>query len=163
MLLEEKYIRNQNFKLQLRLKNKNAESEKNYQNLSRLIFKFQENLIWKISGCFWRGPRRRPLNAENFFIDDNDIFDSEEISNADREFIIDPINRTNLIADAKKFVKGSNDSKMEIFIVKNKIEKKVQMLIDDDKKRENTSVKNSLMKKVKIKNEFEGEQKNTKR
>ena len=36
---------------------------------------------------------------ENFFIDDNDIFDSEEISNADREFIIDLINRTNFIAD----------------------------------------------------------------
>ena len=49
--------------------------------------------------------------------------------------------------------------KWKLFIVKNKIEMNVQMLIDDDKKRENTSVKNSLMKKVKIKNEFEGEQK----
>ena len=123
----------------------------------------RESDIKKVQDVFDEVKEEEPLNVENFFIDDNDIFDSEEISNADREFIIDPINRTNLIADAKKFVKGSNDSKMEIFIVKNKIEKKVQMLIDDDKKRENTSVKNSLMKKVKIKNEFEGEQKNTKR
>ena len=51
---------------------------------------------------------------ENFFIDDNDIFDSEEISNAYREFIIDFINRTNFIADAKKFVEESNASKMEV-------------------------------------------------
>ena len=51
---------------------------------------------------------------ENFFIDDNDIFDSEEISNAYREFIIDFINRTNFIADAKKFVEESNASKMKV-------------------------------------------------
>ena len=54
---------------------------------------------------------------ENFIIDDNDIFDSEEISNADREFIIDlinRINRTNFIADAQRFVEGSNVPKMEI-------------------------------------------------
>ena len=54
------------------------------------------------------------LNIENFFIDDNDIFDSEGISNVDREFIIDLINRTNFVADAKKFVEESNESKMEI-------------------------------------------------
>ena len=45
-----------------------------------------------------------PINAEIFFTDDNDIFDSEEISNADSEFIIDLIKRTNFIADAKRFV-----------------------------------------------------------
>ena len=38
-----------------------------------------------------------PLNVENFFIDDNYIFEDEEISNADRTFIIDPINRSNLL------------------------------------------------------------------
>ena len=42
------------------------------------------------------------------------------------------------------------------------IEKKEQMLIDNDEMRENASVENSLMKKVKIKNEFEGEQKKKK-
>ena len=51
---------------------------------------------------------------ENFFIDDNDTFDSEEISNPDSEFIIDLINRTNFIADAKRFVEKSNVPKMEI-------------------------------------------------
>ena len=39
-----------------------------------------------------------------------------------------------------------------------KIEKKEQMLIDDNEKRENAWVENSLMKKVKIKNQFEEEQ-----
>ena len=62
-----------------------------------------------------------PLNVENFFIDDNDIFDSEEISNEDMEFIIDLFTRTNFIANAKKFVEESNASKMEIFIPKKKI------------------------------------------
>ena len=38
-----------------------------------------------------------------------------------------------------------------------KIEKKEQMSIDDDKKRENASIEDSLMKKVKTKNEFEEE------
>ena len=42
------------------------------------------------------------MNVENFFIDDNDIFDSEEISNVDGEFIIDLINGTNFIVNTKK-------------------------------------------------------------
>ena len=75
-------------------------------------------------------------------------------------FFIDLINRTNFIADAKKFIEKSNASKIEIFHPEEKkIEKKEQMSIDDDQKRENASVENNLMKKVKIKNEFEGEQK----
>ena len=47
-----------------------------------------------------------PINVEDFFIDDSDIFDSEEISNADRECIIDFINR--------RFDEESNVPKMEI-------------------------------------------------
>ena len=54
-----------------------------------------------------------PINAEIFFTDDNDIFDSEEISNADSEFIIDLIKRTNFIADSKRFVEESNTPKLE--------------------------------------------------
>ena len=46
-----------------------------------------------------------------------------------------------------------------LILKKKKIEKKEQILIDNDEKRENAIVENSLMKKVKIKNEFEGEQK----
>ena len=45
-------------------------------------------------------------DIESLFIGDNDIFDCDEISGADREFIMDLINRTTFIADAKKFVDG---------------------------------------------------------
>ena len=100
-----------------------------------------------------------PLNDENFLIDDNDFFDSEEISNTDKEFITDFINRTNFNTYAKKFVEESNESKMEIVhSEEKKIEKKEQMSIDNDKKGQNVSAENSLMKKVKTKNEFEGGQ-----
>ena len=96
-----------------------------------------------------------PLNVENLFIDDNDIFDSKVISNADREYITDLINRANVIANAKKLIEESNVSKMEIVYPEEKrIEKKEQMSIDDDEKRQNASAEKSLMKKVKIKNEF---------
>ena len=98
-----------------------------------------------------------PLNVENLFIDDNDILDSKVISNADREYITDLINRANVIANAKKLIEESNVSKMEIVYPEEKrIEKKEQMSIDDDEKRQNASAEKSLMKKVKIKNEFEG-------
>ena len=120
----------------------------------------RESDIKKVQDVFDEVKEEEPLNVENFFIDDNDIFESEEISNADRKFIIDLINRTNFIADVKKFVEESNGSKMEIVHPEEKnIEKKEQMLIDNDEKRENGRIENSLMKKVKINNEFEGEQK----
>ena len=112
----------------------------------------RESDIKKHQHAFGEVKEEEPLNVENLFIDDNDIFDSAEISNADRKFIIDLINKTNCIDDAKKFVEESNESKIEIvYPEEKKIEKKEQMLIDDDEKRENVSVENSLMKKVKIK------------
>ena len=74
----------------------------------------RESDIQKIQDVFDEVKEEEPLNVENFFIDDNDIFDSEDISNVDREFIIDLINRTNFIVDAKKFAEESNESKMEI-------------------------------------------------
>ena len=43
--------------------------------------------------------------------------------------------------------------------MREKIQKKEQMSINDDKKIKNASFKNSLIKKVKIKNEFENRQK----
>ena len=70
--------------------------------------------INKVQNIFDEVKEEERLNVENFFIDDNDSFNSEEISNADREFIIDLNNRTNFIANAKKFVEESNKSKMEI-------------------------------------------------
>ena len=54
----------------------------------------RESDIKKVQDVFDEFKEEEPLNAENFFIDDNDICDSEEISNADREFIIDVVNRT---------------------------------------------------------------------
>ena len=82
---------------------------------TRLIFNFlRESDIKKVQDVLDEVREEEPLNVENFFIGDNNVFDSEEISNADREFIIDLINRTNFIADAKKFVEESNASKMEV-------------------------------------------------
>ena len=74
----------------------------------------RESDIKKVQDIFDEVKEEEPLNVQNFFIDDKNIFDSEEISSADREFIIDLINRTNFIADAKKFVEESNESKIEI-------------------------------------------------
>ena len=49
--------------------------------------------------------QEEPLrDIKNVFIDDNDAFDSHEISEADRRFIMDLIARTTFIADVKKFV-----------------------------------------------------------
>ena len=62
------------------------------------------------------------------------FFDSEEISGSDGEFIIDLINRTNFIADAKRFPEDSNVPKIEI-VHPDGIEKKEQTSIDDDKKK----------------------------
>ena len=67
-----------------------------------------------MEGIFEEVKEEEPINIENTFIYDNDTFDSEEISNADREFIIDLINRTNFIANAKRFFEESNSPKMEI-------------------------------------------------
>ena len=74
----------------------------------------EESTIKKLQDVFQEVKEEKSINAESFFIDGNDIFDSEEISNADREFIIDLINRPNLIVYAKRFVEESNASKMEI-------------------------------------------------
>ena len=74
----------------------------------------EESTIKKLQDVFQEVKEEKSINVESFFIDGNDIFDSEEISNADREFIIDLINRPNLIVYAKRFVEESNASKMEI-------------------------------------------------
>ena len=74
----------------------------------------RESGIKKVQDIFDKVKEEEPLNVENFFIDDNDIFDSEKICNADREFIIDLFTRKNFIANAKKFAEESNASKMEI-------------------------------------------------
>ena len=123
----------------------------------------KESDIKKIQDIFDEVKEEEPINVENVFFNDNDIFDSEEISNADREFLIDLLNRTNFNVDTIRFIEESNVPKMEIVHPEEKkIEKKEQMLTDDNEKRENASVGNSLMKKVKIKNQFEEEQEKNK-
>ena len=74
----------------------------------------RESDIKKVQDVFDEVKEEKPLDVENFFMDDNDIFDNEEISNTNREFIIDLINRTNFTGNAKKLVEESNASKMEI-------------------------------------------------
>ena len=59
--------------------------------------------IKKIEDVFDQVTREEPLKGiENFFIDDNDIFDHDEISERDWKFIMDLIDRNNFIADTKK-------------------------------------------------------------
>ena len=59
--------------------------------------------------------QEEPLrDIKNFFIDDNDIFDSNEISEANRRFIMDLIDRTAFIADEKKFVEDKEVVEMKI-------------------------------------------------
>ena len=74
----------------------------------------RESDIKKVQDVFDEVKEEKPLDVENFFMDDNDIFDNEEISNTNREFIIDLINRTSFTVNAKKLVEESNASKMEI-------------------------------------------------
>ena len=61
----------------------------------------KESDIKKIQDIFEEVKEEEPINVEKVFFNDNDIFDSEEISNADREFLIDLINRTNFNVDTK--------------------------------------------------------------
>ena len=118
MKLTKKYSKNQNLKLQLRLKNKLQREKKFIKSELEQdkvdIQVIRESDIKKVQEGLDNFREEEPLNVENFFIDNNDVFGSKEISNADREFIIDVVNRTNFIVDAKNFVEESNASKMEI-------------------------------------------------
>lgn len=86
----------------------------------------------------------------------NDIFHGDDISETNGWFIMELVDQTSFIPDAKKLVKDTHASKMEIFNTsrKQKMEKKEQMLMDDDEKREGARSENHLMKQIKIKNEF---------
>ena len=95
-------------------------------------------------------------DIEIVFIDDNDIFDHDEISESNRKFIMDLIHRTNFIADTKKFTEDTEAAKIEIVdpTVEQEMEKKRQDMIDADEKKDEARDENSLIKKVKINNEF---------
>ena len=104
-------------------------------------------------------------DIEKFFINDNDIFDHDETSESDQQFITDLTDRTNFTADTKEFIEGTKAPKMEIVDpnIKQKMEKKEQIFIDDDEKQDQVGYENSLMKKVKLKNEFENEEEKTRK
>ena len=122
----------------------------------------KESDIKKVQDIFAEVREEKPINVKNFFIDDNDIFDSEKNCNPDRELIIDLINRTNFIVDTKRFIEELKVPKIETVNPKEKeTQRKEQMSIDDDEKGENTSVENTLTNE--IKNEFEEEQEKNKK
>ena len=85
----------------------------------------------KVQDVFEEVKREEPINVENFFIDDNDVFESEGISNADREFIIDFITEQILLPILKDSLKNQMRQKWKLFILREKkVEKKEQMSID---------------------------------
>lgn len=99
--------------------------------------------------------KEEPLyDIETFFMRDNDISDSDDISDADREAIMDLINRNTFIADAKKFVEDMQASQIEIVDTptKQKLEKRKGNSIENDQNVEGAPSENCLMSKVKVKN-----------
>ena len=112
-------------KLQLRLKNKlqrerkfiksELEQEKVDIQVSR------ESEIKKVKDVF-DVKEEEPLNVENFFIDDNDIFKSEEISNADMIGNLLSILLTEQILwpMLKNSLKNKMHQKWKLFILKKK-------------------------------------------
>ena len=74
----------------------------------------------KVQDVFEEVKREEPLNVENFFIDDNDVFESEGISNADREFIIDFITEQILLPILKDSLKNQMRQKWKLFILREK-------------------------------------------
>ena len=76
---------------------------------------------------------------------------------------MDLINRTTFITETKKFLKDTEAAKMEILDqpIKQKLEKRDQVWIDNDENQEGVRVENNLMKDVKVKNQFLEEVKKT--
>ena len=111
--------------------------------------------IKRVQDVFDEVKQEEPLrDIENFFIDDNDIFNSDEISEADRRFITDLINRTTFTADKKKFVEDKVVAEMEIVDqpTKQKMDKKELNEIANNEKQEGARSENHLMGEVKVKN-----------
>ena len=77
-----------------------------------------------------------------------------------RRFIMDIIDRTTFIADAKRFVQDTEVVEMETADdEKCKMEKQRQDSIDKQERNERAAHENSLMRKVRVKSEFEKEAK----
>ena len=84
---------------------------------------FKEAELKRIQGVFEEVKEEEDI--KDFFIYNNDIFDSDEISENDRKFIMNLIDRTSFMADTQRFVEDTK-AKMEIVepAVKQEIEKK---------------------------------------
>ena len=84
---------------------------------------FKEAELKRIQGVFEEVKEEEDI--KDFFIYNNNIFDSDEISENDRKFIMDLIDRTSFMADTQRFVEDTK-AKMEIVepAVKQEIEKK---------------------------------------
>ena len=65
-------------------------------------------------------------DIEDFFINDNYIFDHDEISGSNRKFIMSLNVRTTFIADTNKLIEDTEASKIEIvdLTIKQKMEKR---------------------------------------
>ena len=83
-------------------------------------------------------------DIENFFIDNSDIFDHDEIPESDRRFIMDLIDSTNFIADTKKSIEDTDAAKIKIVdpTVKQKKEKKSRIQL--------TRTKNNMREEMKV-------------
>ena len=70
--------------------------------------------------------------------------------------MMDLTDRTTFIADRQKFLEDTEATKMDIAIqpTKQKLTKREQVSIDDEKKQEGACADNNLMKDVKVKNHF---------
>ena len=87
----------------------------------------QEAEIKKIQDIFDKVKEEEPLkDIEDFFINDNYIFDHDEISGSNRKFIMSLNVRTTFIADTNKLIEDTEASKIEIvdLTIKQKMEKR---------------------------------------
>ena len=68
----------------------------------------KEAKIKKIQDIFEEVTQEELLkDIENFFIDDDDIFDNDEITEGDKKLIMNLIDRTTFTADTKKFIEDN--------------------------------------------------------
>ena len=67
--------------------------------------------------------KKKIVEPDIFFIDDMDIFDQENVSETDRKPIMDLIDKTNFIADAKKYLE-ERMQKWKFLMINKKIKKR---------------------------------------
>ena len=154
MKLTNKYIRNQNLKLQLRLKKKkNAEREKKFIKSELKQDKLdvqvsRESDIKKVQDVFVEVKEEEPLNVENFFMMTMTFLTVKRFLMQKGNLLLVLLTEQILLPMLKNSLKNLMCQKWKLFILKRKkIEKKEEMSIDDDENRENASIENSLMKK----------------